>query len=503
MFQFSNGLKNKWACFLKWKHDFKITRHLIFEIVGFILILLAGVLPRLIFVSAYPTRPVSDFGNIFNLAESFEKDILAKGNPYWHYFSAGLPLILSFLFRVIPYPSEDVARWATAITSGLCPLLPFLMWKDAFTLRVRILAGLLLAFWPGQIFFSGILAQDNWIIFPTVGLAALAVRTLVQKEDGYPILAGLFYFFTVAIRQEMLLALLPLLAVAVLGSRRERWFRNSIICIVLISSLFSLLIIQRGMATGRYALSTDHLGVSILGAYIPGAAGGWTSPIPYLEKNHPEILDDEDFEQQASALAWQEFARRPGFHVIRMAASSLYYLTNVDNQLAYWSLSAEGALPHRFRRNAKLLQENLTSPLYFYTQFIHWLFLSAVFFSFTKAQYLKWISPILLASLLKIGLHAVIVSQPRYSLVVMAMEILVIALVWDGMFKSASFKLILSSIVMGLISMLLLIFVTNAMNSYVKVHDVGLLPDHSVAASPPILSSHLFNIPLLIKIKIV
>jgi hypothetical protein len=239
------------------------------------------------------------------------------------------------------------------------------------------------------------------------------------------------------------------------------------------------LIIQRGRATGRYALSTDHLGVSILGAYIPGATGGWTSPIPYLEKNHPEILDDADFEQKASALAWQEFFRRPGFHLIRMSAISLHHLTSVDSQLAYWSLSAEGALPHRYRKSAKILQENLTPSLYFYTQFIHWLFLSAMFFSLTKGQYLKWVSPILLTIILKTGLHAIIVSQPRYFLVVMAMEILIIALIWDMMFKAANLRMIFRSVIMGLICMTLLILMMNIMNNYVKVHDTGLLRGHT------------------------
>jgi len=481
MFESPHSKKGIHDSMLNWIGNFITAKDIKFEITGFFLILLAGVMPRLIFVNAYPNHAISDFYNIFDLALSFEQDILAKGNIYWQYFSAGLPFILSILFRVIPYPSEDVARWATAVISGLPAVLPFLIWKDILSRRVRILAGLLLALWPGQILFSGVLAQDNWIIFPTVGLAALAVRVLVMQKGGYPIWAGLFYFFAVAIRQEMLIALLPLVVVAILGSQREKWTRNFVTGVFLIGILFSTMIIQRGMATGRYALSTNHLGVSILGAYIPGAGMGWNTPWSFLSVYHPEIPVDENFDQRATELAWQEFIRRPHFHVIRMVGSSLYNLFNIDKEIAPWSLTAEGVLPHRYRKSAKALQENLTPLLQFYPQFIHGLFLSALFFSLTRIQLLKWISPILLTIALKVGLHAVIVSQPRYFLPVIALEILVIAMVWDAMLERVNWKLTLRSIFLGVVSVFLLIIIMNNAKKYIEKHDVVLQPSYTIS----------------------
>jgi len=480
MLEFFHRIKSLQVDTLDWIANFKKTKDIGFEIAAFFLILIAGVLSRLIFVHAYPSRPTSDFYNIFDLALSFEKDVLAKGNSYWQYFSAGLPFILSILFRVVPYPSEDVARWATAGISGLSATLPFLIWKDIFSQRTRIFCGLLLALWPGQILFSGILAQDNWIIFPTVGLAALAVRVLVRQKGGSPIWAALFYFFAVAIRQEMLIALIPLLAVTVLGTQREKWIRNIAAGSLLLGTLFGVLIIQRGLATGRYALSTNHLGVSILGAYIPGAGLGWISPIPYLQANYPQILDDEDFEQQASDLVWPQFIRRPGFHLIRMAGSSLYNLFYIDKELAPWSLTAEGTLPHRYRKSAKALYESLAPVLQFVPLLIHGLFLSAVFFSFFRRQLLIWISPILLTIAFKIGLHAVIVSQPRYFLVVVALELLVIAIVWDGMLKQENWKLTLRSIFLGVLSVFVLLFIMNSTKEYIEKYDFVSQPNDGV-----------------------
>ena len=482
MFEFSDHKKDALNSELNGIIDFIKTKNLKFELVGFFLILMAGVLSRLIFINAYPNHPISDFYNILDLALAFEQDILAKGNIYWQYFSAGLPLILSILFRIIPYPSEDVARWATAVISGLPAVLPFLIWKDIFSRRVRILAGLLLVLWPGQILFSGTIAQDNWIIFPTVGLAALAVRALVVKKGGYPIWAGLFYLFSVAVRQEMLIALIPVAVVAILGSRREKWLQNFVMGVVLIGIFFSALIIQRGMATGRYTLSTQHLGVSILGAYVPGAGMGWNTPWSYLSIYHPEILGDENFDQQATRLAMQEFIRRPRFHIIRIIGSSLYNLFNIDKEIAPWGLSIEGVLSHRYRKSAKALQESLIPLLQFYPQLIHGLFLSAVFFSLSSKQLLKWISPILLTIIFKLGLHAAIVSQPRYFLAVVALEILVIAILWDTMLKKENWKLTLRSIFLGIVSVFLLISIMNTAKEYIEKHDVIFQPSYMISA---------------------
>lgn len=481
MFESPHRKKNIYDGLLNWIGNFITTKELKFEIAGFFLVLLAGILPRLIFVFVCPNYPISDFYNILDLARSFERDILAKGNIYWQYFSAGLPLILSVLLKVIPYPDEDVVRWATAIVTGLPAVLPFLIWKDVFPRRVRILAGLLLAFWPGQILFSGVLAQDNWIIFPTVGLAALAVRVLVKQKGGYTIWAGLFYFFSVAIRQEMLITLLPLGAVAMLGSQREKWFRNFIVGISLLGIFFGALVVQRGMATGRYALSTNHLGVSILGAYVPGAGMGWNMPWAFLSTYHPEIsVEDEGFEQQITRLAMKEFVRRPRFHAIRIVGSSLYNLFNIDREIAPLSLTAEGVLPHRYQAGAKALLESLTPLLQFFPSFIHGMFLSAVFFSLFNRQLLKYICPILLTVVFKIGLHAVIVSQPRYFLVVVALEFLVIAVVWGAMLKKENCKLTLRSIFLGIASVFLLIVIMNTAKNYVEKHDLASQPRYAI-----------------------
>jgi hypothetical protein len=468
------------------------------EVFWLALILAAGLLPRLIFITSFPSRPISDFLYILNFAIYFRDDWLAKivSQYQWRFFSPGLPFILSLIFRFVHGSPELIGRWATAISTGLVPVLPYILWKNVFRLRTRIFAALLLAFWPGQILFSSVLAQDNWILFSAVAISILAVGILtVKKINGSPVLAALLYAVTVAIRQEMLIALLPVAILAIMGGKTEKYIRNLLIGGGIVAMAFIALTIQRGMATGRYTLTTEHFGVSILGAYVPGAGMGWISPIPYIEGIHPELFDQNGYwgnelENEALNLARQEFLRRPIFHVIRSFGSTLTNIFEMDTQITWWSLgiihgwsvSDETVLPYQYRKDALMLSNYLAPLLRFYPMFINTLFACSLFFALGQRRLLRWISPILVTIALKTGLHAVIVSQPRYFLVVIALEMLVIAIVWDRMLKKEHWKLSLGSILAGIVTIFLLITAMNSAREYVAKHDLVSQSDYKTSS---------------------
>ena len=455
------------------------------EVFWLALILAAGLLPRLIFIRSFPAHPISDFLSMVDFAILFREDLFAKNAWQWHFFSPGLPLILSVLLGVIHKSPETIGRWATAFATGLVPLAPYLLWKDVFHLRARVIASLLFALWAGQILFSSVVAQDNWILFPTVAVSALAARVLAAKRDeSFPVLAALLYAATVAVRQEMLIAFLPAAIVAILGRGREKWIRNSLTGALIIGVIFSALVYQRGVATGRFTLKTDHLGTSILGAYIPGAGMGWISPVPYLEAVRPELMRNgglgSEVEREALTLSKQEFLRRPKFHLIRIFGSTLTNLFEMDQQILWWSLGAEGVLPHKYRKDAQSLMKNLLPLLKYYPVVINTLFACSLFFALSQRRLLRWISPILVTIALKTGLHAVIVSQPRYFLVVIALEMLVIAIVWDRMLKKEHWKLSLGSILAGIVAVFLLMTAMTSARGYVAKHDVVFLPGYKI-----------------------
>jgi predicted membrane-bound mannosyltransferase len=181
-----------------------------------------GLLPRLAMSIRFPTRPISDFARVVDFALALRDRSWFAPGYYWDTLNVGPAIVLSLVFRVFPSDPAATARLATAVWTATLPLLPFLFWRSVLPRWVRGLAGLLLALWPGQVLFAGVVAQDNWALPPTVAAGALVVRALLRGR-GYPVAAGLLFAVAVAMRQEMLVVLLlPFIASAGL-LRREGW----------------------------------------------------------------------------------------------------------------------------------------------------------------------------------------------------------------------------------------------------------------------------------------
>ena len=117
------------------------------------LLALIGVGLRLAFARAFPTIPFSDFHALIAFGARLRDDGLTAPGWGWVQFNPGLPLLLSLLLRVFPSNPDVAARTATAVLTGLAGLVPFLLWRPFLSFRSRLLAGLLLALWPGQVFF--------------------------------------------------------------------------------------------------------------------------------------------------------------------------------------------------------------------------------------------------------------------------------------------------------------------------------------------------------------
>ena len=394
-----------------------------------LLLLLLGLAPRLIFIGRFPTIPVSDFKSLVAFGQYFhENGLIGSGHPwFWEYLNPGLPVFLSGVFTLYPcLEPGSLARVLTAVACGVLPLLPFFIWRGVMPLWARLLAGASLALWPGQILFSGVVAQDNWVLLPSIALGALAVRVLLDDEHAWPVTAGLLYAAATAIRQEMLVALLPLfLAGAGLISRHARR-RALAAALAAVLPLVGLAAYRRA-ATGRFSLSTEHSGTSILGAYVPGAtANGWIDPAPFIASVRPELLwDRKAMFAQTTSLALHEAFRRPGFHILRILSSAANVSVAGESVNLFWSLQAPEVLPPALHQAGEALAARWTRPLRWEMEAIQGLFLAAVIIGIRRRNW-----PILilaLAALLKYGIHVFTVAQGRYMLAATALQILAIA----------------------------------------------------------------------------
>jgi hypothetical protein len=283
-----------------------------------------------------------------------------------------------------------------------------------------------LALWPGQILFSGVVAQDNWVLLPVVALAALAVNALVAKGRARPVAAGLLLVAGIAMRQEMLVVLFPLFLAAAGVSFRCGWRRVAAAGLAVGLPLVAL-VVYRGASTGRYTLSTEHSGLAVLGSYIPGAAvNGWIDPYPYIASVRPDLLRDRQaLLSQASNLALREALRRPGFQAVRILSEMITFSVKAEGVSMYWSLTAPEVLPPAGHDRGVALAALSAQPLRYEMAAIQGLFLAALIVGVWRRS----MSILVLASsvLLKFGIHALIAAQGRYFFPITALEILAIA----------------------------------------------------------------------------
>lgn len=394
-----------------------------------LLLLLLALGPRLAFIQRFPTLPVSDYRGVLDFALAFRDQGLAPGGYFWETFNIGPPMALSVALRVFPESPETTGRVATAVWTGLMALLPFAIWRGVLPLWVRVLAGGMLALWPGQIFFSGVGAQDNWVMPPTVAVGALAARCLIAKR-GHPVLGGLLYALAVAMRQEMMYVLFPLLLATVgpVSLRDRRMWKNAALCALAVGLPFLAMMLQRRAATGHFALSSGHVGYTLLGTVVPGSSvNWWADPVSFAASVSPELAKDRQrMLAESMPLAMAELRRRPDFHALRMLAAALEFPFRGEPGLLYWSVLASGTLPPGREADGAAFTNRAIPWLERELILLQGLFLAAVALGVWKRN--PAILLLALAALLKIGLHAGLVAQGRFFIPATALEILAIAL---------------------------------------------------------------------------
>lgn len=380
---------------------------------------------------AYPAVPVSDFGGIVEFAA-----LIADQGPfahgwYWNLFSAGTPTLLSVPLALSSGDDAAVARVATVIVLTLVSVLPMLLLRGVVPLWARLTISLAIALMPARVVFSGVIAQDNWVQLPVVALACLAVRNYYGQGRGYPAWSAVLWCLALYVRQEMLVATLPLALLAAWPLRAERKGRAVVIFAAVGVILTLAAAGQRQVASGDFSLTSRHAGVSMLGSYVPGAGFGWIPYDDYVASHAPELVGDpERLRHQASRMAMDEIKARPGFHLVRRLGAELDTATGRDASLQYWALAAGD--PSGAKRSeeqeagASKLFAAFVSPIIASTILLHALFLAAAFVGLRTRD--KALIALLLAVGLKAGIHFVFAVQARFFLVVYVLEAIAIGL---------------------------------------------------------------------------
>lgn len=378
-----------------------------------------GVAIRWWLACRFPTRPVSDFAHLVELARLLATAPGVPATWHWEYFNPGLPNALALVLRVVPGAPEEVARLATATLCGALGLLPFVLWRGVVSRSGRWAAALGLSLWPGQALFSGVVAQDNWVLPPVVAVLALAVRA-ARTRRGAPVAAGLAFALAAATRQETLVVLLPAALVAAgVAARPGRWRRLAVFAAGAAAVLVPCAA-QRAAATGEWSLLTAHSGTTVLSAWAPGSTENhWVDPVAYAASVRPDLVrDPEGLRAEAWSLVAGEARRRPGFHALRIAAWSLRFAVDSEGDNLHWSLLAPGVLPAGTVRLGEAVARTARPALRLEMAGVLTGGLAALLLGLPRRD------PAILAVasfvVLKAGLHVVTMAQGRYFLAVSA-----------------------------------------------------------------------------------
>lgn len=377
-------------------------------------------------VVCYPVIPVSDFQSLVEFADAMGREGPFVRTWHWNLASPGASMAMGAAMALFDADNVDVARWWSMLAMAALPLLPLWLLRGAVPGWARVTATAIVALLPAQIVFAAVPAQDTWVQVPVVALACLAVRNLRGAGGGHPVSAATLFAASVAMRPEMLVVAFPLAACAAwpAGAPAQR-IRATVAFAVVAALLLGGLAIQRGVATGRYALSSPHGGASMLGAYVPGVGFGWAQPEAWVATFEPQTAaNPAAMQERAAALAWAEIGKRPWFHLQRRAGALLFAGTGSDGTITYWTLLGTAQPPER-AADASKLAARLDPPLRWGFVLVHALFVGAV------AVALRRRDPLLLALVaaigLKLALHLLFASQARFFLVVSALEAIAIA----------------------------------------------------------------------------
>jgi hypothetical protein len=442
-----------------------------------ILLVVLALLLRVVVICRFPTIPRSDFSNLLELAKMLAGLVHDHGWGPWNLFNAGMPSLLSLVLRVCRFLhlSDDpiaVARTSTALLTGLLPLIPMLLLRGALPLWSRALCGLGLALWPDQIFSSGVLSQDNWVLVPTISLGCLLLRA-VRLSRGYPIWAALLLALTGYIRQEMLVVLAPVAVVAACGwpLRLRRGLAQFVtvlcVCLLLISA-------QRWHVGQKFSPFTQHGGISMLGSYVPGAADGWLIPRPFVETAYPEaIKDPELLSRRAVSIAVHEALRRPFFHSVRMFSVLAAATTRSD--ALHWSMLVEGMLPTGVAQPTEGQTRWMVGVMTIHILGLHSAFLAVLAIALWQRNLAILVLAVAIG--LKVAIHGVLVAVPRYFIATEAIEILVVG---SGLalLSPRSWRLAATGSATGIGLMLLILAAAEQAKGYVRNHDEETIGYH-------------------------
>lgn len=308
-----------------------------------------GVVVRLVWVLAIPSRPVGDFAMYWESAAH----LLAFGelDPGYAY----MPGYVLLLAAVQAAGGGVLAAKIVGVAfAGLAGLAVAGLTLKLVGRRAATVAAALHAVWPGGVAMSGVIGTD----VPAAALIVCAAWWLVSQADRRPALAAAGFGALIGIATLLRAVALPLavLAAPYLLARGAPWRASAVRGVIAVATALVLLVpwAIRNLHRHDALFFTDaHGGITAVLGANPNLDAGFpqaTYELFTAGTGHPVLSGDHRAADRAAYALAMDLARFEPAYALGAAIGRAERLFEREHALLYWPLFRPGALPPAWQR---------------------------------------------------------------------------------------------------------------------------------------------------------
>jgi 4-amino-4-deoxy-L-arabinose transferase-like glycosyltransferase len=268
--------------------------------------------------------------------EPFTESVTARWPP-------GYPLLLAALFATVG-PSLLAAQVLNAVLGTVSVVLVYLLGVRLFSRPAGLIGAALLAFFPAQIFFSGLLMTEALVTAGLLALLWLMLARLSQHQRlslRWVVVAGLAIGLLAMVRGEVAL-LAPLLAVywMVTGSSWLRGLAYGAVAMGAVAAVFAPWAVRNMLQLHSPVILTTGTGGALIQGHAEGASGDLNQEIynslraQYADRAEPER---QVAENNAGLRQSLKFMVTHPLDELRLIPLKLYYLYREDPGGRTWA----------------------------------------------------------------------------------------------------------------------------------------------------------------------
>ncbi|MFM9873755.1 MAG: ArnT family glycosyltransferase [Fimbriimonadaceae bacterium] len=301
-----------------------------------IVILIAGALARIWWLTEVNTQPQTDFAWYFQRAAELSQN-LGYRTEHGHtaYWPPGFSFVLAALFKFTG-PSLIAAKVFNAILTLLCGILTCaITYRLIGSRALSCLAGLLVALSPSMIAYSGILASEPLYTF----LSLWAIHTVLWAQ-GYPRwgIAGFLIGLATLVRPQAIL--LPFALLSAPGPeadyRKPKKRIALALCFILAFTAITPWIIRNARTHHALIFISANGGDNLWIGHNPNATGNYQTPPGIPQSPDQEVAND----RSTKAVA-MEFIRSDFGHSMSLIPSKLRATFLTPTDITYWAFQTD------------------------------------------------------------------------------------------------------------------------------------------------------------------